>query len=80
MGQDDGGPNVFVRGDAIEGDNCRVLQAGDHVSFWVTEAKRGLKAIHVWLFWGILMNHQKSWDPKVLIVASYLLFHRFLHL
>ncbi|MGO9394676.1 MAG: hypothetical protein ACLP7A_08695 [Desulfobaccales bacterium] len=41
----------------MEGDDCRVLQAGDHVSFGVTEAKRGLKAIRIRLFWGTLMNH-----------------------
>ncbi len=44
---DDGSPDVFVHADGIESEDHPVLQAGDHVSFWITEAKRGLRALHV---------------------------------
>ncbi len=45
--QDDGGPDLFVHADGIESEDHRVLQAGDHVSFWITQGKKGPKAIHV---------------------------------
>ena len=41
---DDGSPDVFVHADGIESEDHPVLQAGDHVSFWITEAKEGAES------------------------------------